>query len=109
MVDITFPAATDDAILLLVRIIVGFSFLVAARNKAKNIGKFAKNNGIPKPLAAVVMGVEFLAGLMLVTGIAAQIAALALAVLMLGTIRLHVFVGNLLIGQLRGAGNMTSC
>lgn len=91
MGQITTPDYTKDAVLLLIRIIVGFSFLVAARNKSKNIKKFAAKNGLPVPMAIVVMCAEFTAGALLVLGIWPQIVAGVLMILMLGTIRLHIF------------------
>src|SRR5690349_20425000 len=91
MVHINFPAGTDDYLLLFIRLIVAFSFIVAARNKGRHIRKFAKSNGLPVPAAILVMIAEFTAGTALAVGILPQIAALILMFLMLGTIRLHIF------------------
>lgn len=91
MVEFNLPAGTEDALLLLIRLVVGFSFIVAARNKSRNIRKFAKNNDVSVPVAMVVMTVEFIAGLALLLGIWPQVAALALMLLMLGTMRMHIF------------------
>lgn len=91
MIEITLPAATADISLLLLRLIVGFALVVAARNKSRDVHKFAKSNGLPYPLAAVVMITEMAAGSALLLGIYPQLAALAIMVLMTGTIRLHVF------------------
>lgn len=91
MVHLTTPEHAADASLLLIRLIVGFSFLVAARNKGKNIRRFAKNNGLPVPAAVLVMFTEIIAGTGLLLGALAQFAALALMFLMLGTLRLHIF------------------
>jgi putative oxidoreductase len=88
---ITPPDHAKDICLLLARIILVTAFIVSARNKSRNPKKFAKNNGLPLPVAAVVMCVEFISGLAILLGFYAQFAAIALMLLMLGTIRLHVF------------------
>jgi putative oxidoreductase len=91
MVHITAPADVKNISLLLIRVVVGISFLVSARNKNRDIRKFAKNNGLPMPAAVVVMCVEFISAVALVLGILAQYAAIAIMLLMLGTMRLHIF------------------
>jgi putative oxidoreductase len=91
MVHITPPDHAKDVCLLLIRLIVGFSFIIAARNKSRNIKKFAKNNGLPVPAAIVVMCLEFISGTALILGVWSQIAAIAIMMLMLGTMRLHIF------------------
>ena len=91
MVSISTPDYFKDVCLLLVRIVVGFAFLVSARNKGRNIKKFAKTNGLPVPMAVVVMCTEFVAALAMLSGVAAQFGAIAIMLLMLGTIRLHIF------------------
>jgi putative oxidoreductase len=91
MVHITPPDQAKDVCLLLIRLIVGFSFIIAARNKSRNIKKFSKNNGLPVPAAVVVMCLEFISGTALILGIWEQIAAIVIMVLMLGTLRLHIF------------------
>lgn len=91
MIHLTPPEHAADTSLLLIRLIVGFSFLVAARNKGRNIRKFAKNNGLPVPAAIFVMFCELAAGTALLLGVLAQFAALVLMFLMLGTLRLHIF------------------
>ncbi len=91
MIHFTPPDHAADASLLLIRLIVGFSFLAAARNKGRNIRKFAKRNGLPVPAAVLVMFCELLAGSALALGALAQFAALLLMFLMLGTLRLHIF------------------
>ncbi|OGL37918.1 hypothetical protein A3B63_00925, partial [Candidatus Saccharibacteria bacterium RIFCSPLOWO2_01_FULL_49_22] len=77
--------------LLLIRLVVGFSFIVASRNKSKDIKKFARNNGMPVPVAMLVMTAEMATGLALIFGVFTQIAALAIMLLMIGTMRLHIF------------------
>lgn len=85
------PNHAADASLLLIRLVVGLSFLVSARNKSRNIKKFAKNNGLPVPVAVMVMFTELIAGSALILGILGQLAGLVLMILMLGTMRLHIF------------------
>ena len=91
MVDITVPALIADLSLLLIRLVVGFSFIVASRNKSRDIKKFARNNGMPVPVAILVMTAEIATGLALIFGVFTQIAALAIMLLMIGTMRLHIF------------------
>lgn len=91
MVHITPPDHAKDVCLLLIRLIVGFSFIIAARNKSRNIKKFAKNNGLPVPAAIIVICLEFISGTALILGVWSQIAAIVIMVLMLGTMRLHIF------------------
>ena len=91
MINFTPPAHSADASRLLIRLIVGFSFLVAARNKSRGIKRFAKNNGLPVPAAVMVAICELVAGTALLLGVFARLAALLLMVLMLGTMRLHIF------------------
>lgn len=91
MVEITVPALIADLSLLLIRLVVGFSFIVASRNKSRDIKKFARNNGMPVPVAMLVMTAEMATGLALIFGVFTQIAALAIMLLMIGTMRLHIF------------------
>lgn len=91
MITIVLPAIVASLSALLIRLIVGLAFIVSSKNKSKNIGRFAKNNGLPVPLAVVVMIAEMAGGIGLILGILPQLAALGLMLLMLGTIRLHIF------------------
>ena len=91
MVEITVPALIADLSLLLIRLVVGFSFIVASRNKSRDIKKFARKNGMPVPVAILVMTAEIATGLALIFGVFTQIAALAIMLLMIGTMRLHIF------------------
>ncbi|HET7528990.1 MAG TPA: DoxX family protein [Candidatus Saccharimonadales bacterium] len=88
---ITAPDYSHNLLLLLVRLVVGTAFIVSARNKNRDIRKFSKNDGVPVPVAVLVMVIEYISGLALVLGVYAQIGAIALMVLMLGTLRLHIF------------------
>lgn len=91
MAYITPPEHSQDVLLLLIRLIVGLSFIVAARNKSRNIKKFAKKNGLPVMVAIFVMCAEFVSGATLLLGVYSQFGALIIMLLMLGTIRLHIF------------------
>jgi putative oxidoreductase len=90
-VQFTVPKVVADLSLLLIRLVVGLSFIVASKNKSKNIRKFAKANDLPVLVAMGVMTTEFIAGSALLLGIFPQIAGLVLILLMLGTLRLHIF------------------
>jgi putative oxidoreductase len=85
------PRVAGDFSALLIRVVVGVAFIVSSKNKSKNIKKFAKNNGLPVPMATAVMIAEMAGGLGLISGVFAPYAALGLMLLMLGTIRLHIF------------------
>jgi putative oxidoreductase len=66
-------------------------FIVSSRNKSRDIKKFAKRNGLPVTVAVFVMVAEMAGGPGLVLGLLTQLAALGIMLLMLGTIRLHIF------------------
>lgn len=88
---ITIPSLAVNTSGLLIRLVVGFSFIIASKNKSKDIRKFASKNGLPVPAAVVVAVAEMAGALGLIFGILPQLAALGLMLLMLGTIRLHIF------------------
>ncbi len=91
MVHLNLPPVAADINYLLIRVVVGFSFIIASRNKGKDIRKFAEHNDLPVPIATGVMSVEMVAGSGLILGILPQLAALVVMLLMLGTMRLHIF------------------
>lgn len=86
------PPILFDFSLLLIRVLVAITFLVAARNKFRDIRGFAKHNGVPVPVARFIMTAELLGGLGMASGVLGQWAAIGLMLLMLGSIRFHVFV-----------------
>lgn len=88
---IELPDIASDVVLLMLRVIVGVSFIVAARNKSRNVRKFAKANGLPLAAGYVVTALEAAAGTLLLLGLFPQLAAALVVLLMLGTIRLHIF------------------
>lgn len=92
MIHLTLPTVVSSVVVLLIRLVVGFSFVIASRNKSKNIKKFAKNNGLPVLVAIFLTIAEMVGGIALIIGLLSQFAALGLMLLMLGTIRLHIFV-----------------
>lgn len=96
------PNFSYDLLLLLIRVVLAVSFLVASRNKQRNIKKFAKENGLPVPGAKLVALAEFAAGLSVLFGMAPQFGAAVMALLMLGTIRLHIFKWKTLYWAAKG-------
>jgi putative oxidoreductase len=90
MLDFTLPSLFHDTGLLLIRLLIGFAFLASSANKAKNLPKFAKQNGLPLPVATIVTICEFAGGLALLLGILPKLAALGIMALMLNTILLHI-------------------
>lgn len=91
MFEITLPAIIVSVVLLLVRVILTVTFAYEARYKLKDIKGFAKNDGMPVPIAYFVAFAELAAALSMITGVLAQWAGLGLVLLMIGTICLHVF------------------
>lgn len=91
MIYVTVPVLVSNVSLLLIRLVVGWSFVAASRNKGRNIKQFAKKNGLPVPAAQSVMVAEMAGALGLLFGVLPQLAALGLMLLMLGTLRLHIF------------------
>lgn len=91
MFDITLPAIATSIVLLLIRIILTVTFISEARFKLKNIRQFAKNDGIPLPIAYFVAFAELCAALGMLTGVLAQWAGLGIIVLMIATLYLQIF------------------
>jgi putative oxidoreductase len=87
----TLPDTTHDIVLALIRLVVGIAFLVSARNKFRDMPKFAKNHDLPVPGGYFVASAEFAGALGLFTGVLATWAAAGLALLMVSTVSLHVF------------------
>lgn len=78
-------------VLVLVRAMLTVAFVREAVIKLKDLRKFAKNDGIPIPLAAFVAIAELAAAVSFATGILAQWAGLGIVLLMLITTGMHVF------------------
>lgn len=84
-------SAYQDIGMLLMRLVLGFAFIMAAYYKSQDIRKFAQANELPPLAACGVMIIEFLAGSTLALGLLAPIGALAIMCLMAGSMSLHVF------------------
>ncbi|MFC4376125.1 DoxX family protein [Nocardia halotolerans] len=80
----------QDLLLLLVRIVVAVAFFASARNKFRDIEKFAAGNAVPVPAAYFVATAELLGAIGVFLGILAPLAAGGLMLLMLATMSLHI-------------------
>lgn len=78
-------------VLLLVRAMLTVAFAREALLKLKDVPKFAKNDGLPLPLAWVVVVAEAAAALSFASGLLSVWAAFGVILLMLITTGLHVF------------------
>lgn len=87
----TLPDPVYDITLALIRVIVGVAFLVSARNKCRDIRKFARSHDLPVPAGYFVACAEFAGALGLLSGVLASWAAAGLALLMVSTMSLHIF------------------
>lgn len=76
----------NDTALLILRLAMGVIFLFHAMPKLKNSSGMGKMVGMPSSMVLMLGIVEFLSGLGMVLGIYIQIAALLLAVVMVGAI-----------------------
>ena len=75
---------------LIMRLIVGYVFLLSGWGKLNNLPQIIQNFtewGIPLPLTPFVSGVEFFGGIMLLLGLFTRIPAAMLAVVMLVAIK----------------------
>lgn len=87
----TLPDSAYDITLALIRFVVGVAFLVSARNKFRDIPKFARAHDIPVPVGYFVASAELAGALGLFAGVLAAWAAAGLALLMVSTMSLHIF------------------
>lgn len=78
-------------VLLAIRLVLTITFLYEVRFKFKDIKKFAKNDGLPVPVAVFVAVAELAAALSMFSGVLAVWAGLGIALLMIITICLHIF------------------
>ncbi|HEU0257316.1 MAG TPA: DoxX family membrane protein [Microbacteriaceae bacterium] len=85
------PGVAAVIVLTLVRVLLVVAFVREAVLKFTDVRGFAKNDGVPLPVAWFVPIVEAAAALGLATGILATWAALGVILLMLVTIGMHVF------------------
>lgn len=84
-------ARFQDGALLLLRIVVGFVFIVASYNKSRNVRKVAERNRLPLIVAYGLTVTEFVSGIGLILGIFAKVAALLIMVVMTGSMSFHIF------------------
>jgi len=87
-----FAATTDypDLPLLLVRLVVGVVFVIAGRNKLKNVPGFSKDNGLPVPIGWALIFAEISAGIGFILGILPQLAAVVIMSTMVGSMYFHI-------------------
>ncbi|GAA3825282.1 MULTISPECIES: DoxX family protein [Brevibacterium] len=85
------PPLVIGVVLLLVRGVLAFTFFHESLLKLKDVRAFAKNDGLPLPLAWFVPIAEFAAALSFTTGVLAQFAGIGVVVLMLITISMQNF------------------
>ncbi|SIH61591.1 DoxX [Mycobacteroides abscessus subsp. abscessus] len=85
------PALVVGVVLLLVRGVLAFTFFHESLLKLKDVRAFAKNDGLPLPLAWFVPMAELAAALSFATGVLAQWAGIGVVVLMLITITMQNF------------------
>ncbi len=87
----TVPVIIQSVVLLLVRVLLAVTFFAEARFKLKDIHTFAKNDGLPVPVAYIVAFAELAAAVSMLSGVLAQWAGVGLVLLMLATTGLHIF------------------
>ncbi|MCM1014163.1 DoxX family membrane protein [Brevibacterium sp. XM4083] len=87
----TAPPLVIAVVLFLVRGLLAFTFFHESLLKLKDVRRFAKNDGLPLPLAWFVPIAEFAAALSFATGVLAQFAGIGVVVLMLITISMQNF------------------
>ncbi len=80
-----------DVPLLLVRLVVGLVFVVAVRNKLKDVPAFAEHNGLSVPVAWGLIFAEAAGGIGFILGILPQLAALVIMGSMVGSMSFHIF------------------
>ncbi len=80
-----------EAPLLLARLVIGFVFVVAVRNKLKDVPAFAEHNGLSVPVAWGLTFAEAAGGIGVILGILTQLAALVIMGAMVGSILFHLF------------------
>ena len=79
-----------DVPLLLLRVVVGLVFIIAGRNKLKDVAGFSKDNGLPVPIGWGLIFAEISAGFGFVLGILPQLAALVIMATMVGSMYFHI-------------------
>lgn len=87
----TVPLIVSSVVLALVRLVLVVTFFAEAKFKFADIKGFAKNDGVPVPVAYFVAIAEACAMLGMLTGVLAQWAGIGIILLMLATICLQIF------------------
>lgn len=85
------PAIITSLVLLVVRLILTFTFAHESWIKLKNIKAFAKNDGVPVVVAYFIAIAELAAAFAMLSGLLIQWAGLGIIILMASTICLHIF------------------
>lgn len=85
------PTFVVSLVLALVRAMLAVAFARECVIKLKDVSKFARNDGLPVPVAWVIVIAEGAAALSFASGVLAVWAALGVMLLMLATTALHVF------------------
>lgn len=91
MLTFTVPTIITSLVLLLVRLVLVITFTAEAKFKFKDIKSFAKNDGLPVPVAIFVATAELAAALSMLSGVLAQWAGAGVMLLMLCTMGLQIF------------------
>ena len=82
----------DDIGLLILRVLLGFIFFTHAIPKLKMPRAMAKSMNKPAAMIASLGTLEFVSGLALIFGVLTQFAALAVGLVMLGSLYYKIFV-----------------
>jgi putative oxidoreductase len=82
----------QDLALLLMRLMVGVVFMTSGWNDLKNPQERSTDIGMSKGFTIFLGAVEFAGSLGVIFGVFAQLAALGLSVIMLGSIQKKIFV-----------------
>lgn len=86
-----FAQFTDIALLLL-RVMVGIVFITSGYKHVKDPATRSKDIGMSKSFTLFLGAAELAGGLGVISGVAAQLAAIGLILLMLGAIQKKIFV-----------------
>lgn len=85
------PMVTVSVVLALVRLMLAVAFARECLLKVRDVNKFSRNDGLPVPIAWVIVIAEGAAALSFASGVLAVWAAIGVILLMLATTALHVF------------------
>ncbi len=79
----------NDFGLFAMRLYLGLLFAYSGQKKLRGLQGFARHNGLPVPVALVVVLFELIGGIGLALGVYTQVAALMIILVMLGAIYFH--------------------